>query len=68
MTPIQKAAFVIAQVAMMNGEIAMMQVANQERLNKGEAIAYPESIFWDVYRKYEGTLGHNAVIEFFTEY
>lgn len=65
MTPEQKAAFVNAQAALLNAEIAGMQAENQHRLSRGETIAYGEDGFHEAFKRYEGVLGHNAVISFF---
>ena len=57
-----RVAFVIAQAAMLNAEIAMAQAANKERELKGLNIAYGEAEMHAIIRRYEGVLGYNAVI------
>jgi hypothetical protein len=64
-TPEQKAAFVVAQAACANAEVAAMQAANQHRLSLGYSIAYDEAAFLLVADRYQ--LGHNTVISFFME-
>jgi hypothetical protein len=57
-----RAAFVIAQAACANAEIAAMQAENQQRLSEGLSIAYGA----DAFRAVESTylIGHNAVITY----
>ena len=65
MTDEQKAAFVNAQAAMMNGRIAEMVAANMQRAAEGHSMAYSSREFCEVIGEYEGTIGHNACIELF---
>lgn len=65
MTPEQKAAFIVAQAACANAEIASMQALNQERMHRGESIAYDEASFAAVPDRFG--LGHNTVISFFQD-
>lgn len=67
MTPEQKAAFINAQVAMLNARVAGMVAENQMRLARGETIAYADDSFAVLEREYEGTLSHNAITSFFRE-
>lgn len=60
----EKAAFIMAQSALLNAEIAMMIAANTERLQRGEGMPYGEEEFAGVLKNYEGTLGHNPCLEF----
>ncbi len=63
MTDEQKAAFIIAQAACAQAEIAAMQAFNQHRLSLGQSIGYDEEAFLAIADKY--LIGHNAVISFF---
>lgn len=65
MTPEQKAAWVMAQAAMLNAEIVAMATANSERERRGEAYAYGEDQFREVIERYEGTLSWNGVVGLF---
>lgn len=58
----ERCAFVIAQAACANAEIAAMQAENQQRVLQGYSIAYNERAFMDVQNKY--LIEHNAVIEY----
>lgn len=57
-----KAAFIIAQAACANAEIAGMQAENQQRLSLGQSVAYDMDAFMAVQDSY--MIGHNAVIEY----
>lgn len=61
----QKAAFIIAQAALLNAEVAMYQAANKHRELCGNSIAYGEEEFTTLITRYEAVLGHNEVISFF---
>jgi hypothetical protein len=63
MTPEQKAAFIMSQVACAMAEIAGMQAENQHRLSLGQSIAYGEEAFAGIAGRYG--LGHNDVITHF---
>ena len=65
MTDEMKVAFVLSQVAMFNAEIAQMQAENQHRIACGYSVAYADDGFQEVINRYSGTLGHNAVLEYF---
>lgn len=65
MTPEQKAAFVLAQISLLNLELESMKAENLHRQSKGYSLAYTEDGFNHVYLKYEPILGSNALIEFF---
>jgi hypothetical protein len=65
MTPEQKAAFINAQAVSAFAAIVACQAANQERINQGLALAYPEGAIAEIPDEYG--LGHNAVIEFFRD-
>lgn len=64
MTEEQKAAYVIAQTAMFNAHIALMQAENADRANRGLAVAYKEEAFAETIKEY-GNLHHNELIGFF---
>lgn len=64
MTPEQQSAFIIAQAAMLNAEIATMQAENLHRASRGEATAYTEEVFQATTDKYS-CLTHNAVLSLF---
>lgn len=57
MTPEQKAAYVVAQAALLNAEIAQLQ--SEPR--------YGEETYYEVVQRYQATIGHNAVMELFAE-
>ena len=65
MTPEQKAAFILSQVAMLTLEVEMMKAANMEREHHGHALAYSETQFADLFKQFEPVLGHNAVLAYF---
>ncbi len=62
MTPEERAAFIIAQAACLNAEVAGMLAENQHRMNCGNSIAYGEEAFQDVIDK--SVCNHNAAISF----
>ena len=64
MEPVERAAFLIAQAAMLNAEIARMQAENQHRMNCGNNIAYGDAEFRSVIAQYESTLGYNGALLF----
>jgi len=49
-------AFVMAQIALLNCEVAGMQAENTQRLNHGYSLAYGENEFASVRQKYEALL------------
>lgn len=63
MTPEQKAAFIMAQAACANAEIAGMRAENQMREALGDAPAYGYEHFSAVMERYG--IHHNAVVTFF---
>lgn len=65
MTDEQKAAFINAQAAMMNGRIAEMVAANMQRAAEGSSMAYSGHNFYEVICEYEPVIGHNACLELF---
>ena len=65
MTPEQKAAFINAQIALMNAEKEIMLSENYERERKGHAPAYGPEQWQAFYDKWEAILGYNAVTKFF---
>lgn len=68
MTPEQQAAFVNAQTALLNCEVAGMVAENQVRQSLGQSMAYDETAFVAKYKEYVNVLGHNAVVSFFNPY
>ena len=64
MEPVERAAFLIAQAAMLNAEVARMQAENQHRMNCGNSIAYADAEFQAVIGSYESTLGYNGALLF----
>lgn len=62
MDPQARAAFVIAQAACAQAEIAAMQAENTEREQRGLSPAYGYGQFMAVQDRY--LIGHNAVIEY----
>ncbi len=65
MTDEQKAAYVNAQAALLNAEIAAYQATNSQRQHCGAGIAYGEEAFFELFKKYGGVLGHDAIIGLF---
>lgn len=65
MTDEQKAAFVLAQVAMMNAEITGLNAENAWRISNGQSPTYGEAAFDAVIDRYKHTLGENAILKFF---
>ncbi|MDH5667859.1 MAG: hypothetical protein OEY86_07610 [Nitrospira sp.] len=55
-------AFLIAQAAILNATIAGMQAENQQRIHRGESIAYPERAFEAVCN--DSLCNHNAAIAY----
>ena len=55
-------AFILAQVALLNCEIAGMQAENQHRMNCTQSIAYGEEAFAIVYKKYEAMISKDAIL------
>jgi hypothetical protein len=53
-------AYVMAQIALMNAEVAGMQAENQHRMNRGNSIAYGDAEFAEVRAHYEARIGHEA--------
>ena len=54
--------FVLAQVALLNCEVAGMQAENQKRMHRGEAIAYGDEEFNAVRAQYEALIGSNEIL------
>jgi hypothetical protein len=61
MDEISKAAFLIAQAAMLQVELAAMQAANTERESKGYSLAYGEEAFCELQERYS-CLSHNGAL------
>jgi len=61
MTPEQTAAYVTAQAACANAEVAGMTAENMQRAALGQSMAYDEAAFVAVIENY--SIHHNAVIE-----
>lgn len=59
----QKAAYIIAQAAVLQATVAGMAAENMIRWHRSESMAYDESAFEDAINK--SGVHHNAVIEFF---
>ena len=55
-------AFVLAQVALLNCEVAGMQAENAHRLSCGNSLAYGEYEFTAVRQRYEEMIGSNAIL------
>ena len=55
-------AFVLAQVALLNCEVAGMQAENQHRMNCGLAIAYGSDEFAGVRQQYEALIVSNEIL------
>lgn len=57
---IKRSAIIIAQAARLSGEVAAMQAANQERMRRGEALAYGEEAFTNLVNSYPNLEPGNA--------
>jgi hypothetical protein len=55
-------AFVLAQVALLNCEVAGMQAENTHRLSCGNSVAYGADEFTDVRQQYEALIGSNEIL------
>lgn len=55
-------AFVMAQVALLNCEVAGMQAENQNCIRFGWSISYGAHAFQEVRKKYEAMIGCNAIL------
>jgi len=58
-----QAAYVNGQIALMNCRRAGMEAENQHRVSHGLSVAYGDDAFLALEREFEGTIGHNAIIE-----
>lgn len=56
-------AFVMAQIALLNCEVAGMQAENTHRLSCGNSVAYGADEFAAVRQQYEAMIGSNAILE-----
>ena len=56
-------AFVMAQIALLNCEVAGMQAENTHRLTCGNSVAYGADEFAAVRQQYEALIGSNAILE-----
>lgn len=65
MTPEQKAAYVVAQAALLLSEVAQMQAFNQFKPDHLQG--YGESSFENKIHEYQQIIGHNALMELFRE-
>lgn len=63
MTDEQKAAFIMAQAAVLNAEIAGMVAENMQRQALGHSMAYDEAAFETLVNR--SGCNHNAVVTFF---
>ena len=55
-------AFVLAQMALLNCEVAGMQAENQHRMNCGLTLAYGDDEFSAVRQRYGALIGSNAIL------
>lgn len=63
MTPEQAAAFINAQTAMLTIELAVLQA--NDRNNPDQP--HTQQAYLDLYARYEGVLGHNAVLHLYQD-
>lgn len=66
MTDEQKAAYVVAQSICALAEIEGMKAENQQRMHRGESLAYVEQQFVDVIGR--NCISHNQVLSLFHGY
>lgn len=64
MNETSRAAFIMAQTALLNAEIAMMQAANKDRELREGCISYGEAAFYSVFARYDAVLGYNSCIAY----
>ena len=62
----QKAAFIHGQIALFNCEVAGMIAENENNTVLGGQPSYKQVDFRELAASYESTIGHNAVIGYFT--
>ena len=68
MTAEQKAAYVMAQAAMLNAEIAAAQAENENRAHRGLSPEYDEKVIFDnIIRRYEPNLDPQYLAQFFNQ-
>lgn len=67
MTPEQKAAYVVAQAALLNATMAQMTADNLFATSRGECAPYNELHFESHIQEFEATIGHNALMELFKD-
>lgn len=58
-----QAAFILAQVALLNCERAGMEAENAHRLSCGESIAYGDDEFQALLESYAPLISSNAILE-----
>ncbi len=56
-------AFILAQIALLNCEVAGMQAENQHRMATSNSISYGDEAFHAVQKKYEAMIGCNEILE-----
>jgi hypothetical protein len=66
MNEMSRAAFLIAQAAMLQAELVAMQAANTERESKGYSLAYGEDAFCELQERYS-CLTHNGALSWLRE-
>ena len=66
MTQEQKAAYIIGEAACLMARVAGMQAENQNRMARGETVAYLEDAFQNLIDDSQCT--HNAMIRVFHEW
>ena len=65
MTDEQKAAYIMAQAAVLNATVAGMTAENEDRISRGLTIAFDEAAFVAVVN--DSGCHHNTVVAFFGE-
>ena len=59
-----RAAFIVAQAAMLNCRVAGMVAENMQRAAIGASMAYVEDAFAALAQEFDGLLGYNAAFAF----
>ena len=62
MTPEQAAAFVKSQSILLEAELEAMRAENAERLEKGQSPAHGSDELFELVKRYEPSIGYNAVL------
>lgn len=62
---LERAAYVMAQAALLQCRVAGMVAENQQRDHLDESVAYDDDAFLEVEREFQPLIGHEALVELF---